>query len=463
MPGTLRPFRRLMNDPTMTQDRPRLIIPFGTPALPDQAIEVLRGLYEIVSEAPGGDGQPRPGDIMLSAYSPENRALDQAFEAIDEAGVELIRIDAEMVATQNTVQRLRRLEQLIVTAVRELMQFDHFEIRLTNRETDQLELVIAVGLPPLKVGEVIYARQEENGISGFVATTGRSYICPNVGTDPRYTTGLENAGSSLTVPLKLHQEVIGVFNIESKSPDAFGERDRILAERFARHIALALHVLDLMVKERYITRSQTGEELLEETQRSLATISESVATLRPLTSDLASAGELLDEVEAAAERAREQARICTMGPRSLLGAEQTLHTCRPDPVLTGKRVLVADDDELIRNTIRELLQRSGCEVVICDNGLTTIEMLEREDENEPAPFDLVLSDVRMPDRNGYEVFRAAKAKNPDLPVILMTGFGYDPHHSIVRASQEGLHCFLFKPFRASQLIEEIGKALTKPE
>ena len=41
----------------------------------------------------------------------------------------------------------------------------------------------------------------------------------------------------------------------------------------------------------------------------------------------------------------------------------------------------------------------------------------------------------------------------------MTGFGYDPNHSIVRSSQEGLEAFLFKPFRVSQLIEEVHKAL----
>jgi DNA-binding NtrC family response regulator len=66
----------------------------------------------------------------------------------------------------------------------------------------------------------------------------------------------------------------------------------------------------------------------------------------------------------------------------------------------------------------------------------------------------------MPDRNGYEIFRAAKDTDPEMPVILMTGFGYDPHHSIVRSSQEGLHCFLFKPFQAQQLIDEVRKALT---
>jgi len=47
-------------------------------------------------------------------------------------------------------------------------------------------------------------------------------------------------------------------------------------------------------------------------------------------------------------------------------------------------------------------------------------------------------------------------------VILMTGFGYDPNHSIVRSSQEGLHCFLFKPFQAQQLLDEACKAIVTP-
>jgi len=43
----------------------------------------------------------------------------------------------------------------------------------------------------------------------------------------------------------------------------------------------------------------------------------------------------------------------------------------------------------------------------------------------------------------------------------MTGFGYDPHHSIMRASQEGMHTVLFKPFRTDQLIEIVQKACRK--
>ena len=69
----------------------------------------------------------------------------------------------------------------------------------------------------------------------------------------------------------------------------------------------------------------------------------------------------------------------------------------------------------------------------------------------------------MPNRNGYEVFSAAKSLDESIPVILMTGFGYDPHHSIVRASQEGMSGVLFKPFDIEQLIEAMHDALAGAE
>jgi two-component system, sensor histidine kinase SagS len=65
----------------------------------------------------------------------------------------------------------------------------------------------------------------------------------------------------------------------------------------------------------------------------------------------------------------------------------------------------------------------------------------------------------MPDKSGYDVFAAARKRDLTMPVILMTGFGYDPNHSIVRASQEGLQAVLFKPFKVEQLLAEVRKAI----
>jgi DNA-binding NtrC family response regulator len=101
-------------------------------------------------------------------------------------------------------------------------------------------------------------------------------------------------------------------------------------------------------------------------------------------------------------------------------------------------------------------------VTVCGDGGQTIDVL-RAVGSDHAAFDLIISDIKMPDRSGYEVFRAAKESTPGTPVILMTGFGYDPHHSIVRASQEGLQSFLFKPFKATQLVDEVKRALAPPE
>jgi CheY-like chemotaxis protein len=156
---------------------------------------------------------------------------------------------------------------------------------------------------------------------------------------------------------------------------------------------------------------------------------------------------------------RQRLEASAAGPRTILGAEQELHRHEPDPLLMGKRVLVSDDEPAIRETLESLLTQKGAIVTMCSNGAETIEALERC-RAEGGCYDLVLSDIKMPDRNGYEVYRTAKGINPNTPVILMTGFGYDPHHCIVRASQEGLQSFLFKPFKASQLMEVINKSLT---
>ena len=75
----------------------------------------------------------------------------------------------------------------------------------------------------------------------------------------------------------------------------------------------------------------------------------------------------------------------------------------------------------------------------------------------PDDFSPVLAGIDLPDMDGAECFQRVREIHEYLPVILMTGFGYDPHHSIVRASQEGLQGVLFKPFQIEQLVEQVRK------
>ena len=149
---------------------------------------------------------------------------------------------------------------------------------------------------------------------------------------------------------------------------------------------------------------------------------------------------------------RESINEVTSRKPGLVGA-RSKSTFRCDPELTGKKVLVADDEDIIRDTIRDVLTGYGCEVTAVGDGGSAYELVSRE------PFDLVLSDIKMPGKNGYEIFAAAKEANGATPVILITGFGYDPNHAIVRARREGLSAVLFKPFKVDQLLSEIRAAL----
>ena len=74
-------------------------------------------------------------------------------------------------------------------------------------------------------------------------------------------------------------------------------------------------------------------------------------------------------------------------------------------------------------------------------------------------YDAVLADIRLPDMSGYDCFCQIREGQRDLPVILMTGFGYDPGHSIVKARQQGLKSVLYKPFRVDQLLDEVETAV----
>jgi len=386
------------------------------------------------------------------------RRLQDRVEAVESAGEDLLRLDPQTVSAMDLAERLKALERSVTHAVRDVLGFEAFEVRLLDRRSGQLDLVINVGIRPLGIGETLFATPTENGISGTVASSGRSYICPDVRCDPLYREGLDEARSSLTVPLLLRDRVIGVLNIESVEPGRFGDEDRLLAENFGRYLAQALNIFELLVAERTAVREQFSRLLGQELSQPLEEVAASAASLRERVGrDMDARGRIEQIVEGVAT-AKARLEACLQGPRAVLGVPTAFSDGGVDPLLQGRRVLVADDEPNIRQTILALLAKAGAEVTICRDGGAAIEQV-RGAAASGLPFDLVISDVRMPDRNGYEVFRATKEVSAATPVILMTGFGYDPHHSIVRSSQEGLHCFLFKPFEATALMNEVRRAL----
>ena len=108
------------------------------------------------------------------------------------------------------------------------------------------------------------AQKEGNGVTGFVAATGQSYVCPDTTKDPIYIEGAENARSSLTVPLIYHGTVVGTLNVESPQPNNFDDRDRQFLEIYGRNIAAALNTLELLQAEKESTASASVQAISRE-------------------------------------------------------------------------------------------------------------------------------------------------------------------------------------------------------
>jgi CheY-like chemotaxis protein len=410
--------------------------------------------YDLTASPIYGDsGQFERLVIVVSDMS-ASRKLGNTIDAIDAAGRELVRLDVEAQSEMDVSERLALLEEKIVRYCRDLLNFQHFNIRIRDKKTDRLDVLLSQGMSTAARQREIYARTEGNGISGYVAATGRSYICPDVERDARFLPSIDNARSALTVPLRLHDSIIGTLSVESDHVAAFGEDDRQFAEILARYIAIALNILQLLEVERHATTGQVTEDVIAELG---APLNDIVTTASAIIEDYIGHDDLrkrLHEIINSVDGVKR--RIAGLRSSSkvsgLVDAPQEI-----DPVLGEKRILIADDEDTIRETIAAVLDRAGAITVMAADGEEAIRAINSQH------FDLVISDINMPHKTGYEVFSTAKQIHPDCEVLLITGFGYDPNHSIVRASREGLAGVVFKPFKVDLLMKEARKALGGPE
>jgi DNA-binding NtrC family response regulator len=126
----------------------------------------------------------------------------------------------------------------------------------------------------------------------------------------------------------------------------------------------------------------------------------------------------------------------------------------PEPDDYAARVLLVEDEPMLRELAASSLMDAGYQVTEASDGIDGLEVL-RSDE----PFDVLLSDIRLPGPDGYHLAEAGRALRPGLKVILMTGYAPTPLpeqlHGIV-------HTILQKPFEVDILPDEVAAALAAP-
>lgn len=216
--------------------------------------------------------------------------------------------------------------------------------------------------------------------------------------------------------------------------------------------SLEVIVNHVAMLQNYIGRAATDEDYIVETDR-LNSVASQIRKIQDITGRI---GEMADEGE--------------YGTKEYLGGKLMTDLCvtheeercaRPKPdtrhPLSALRILIVDDDAAICQSLRDLLEEECCRVETAPSGVQAMELLKR------ARFDVVLSDVVMPDMDGYQLYQAVKNTLPCLPVVLMTAFNYDKDHIIKRSCLEGLQGVIFKKPVNPVLLKKLLLKQCRPE
>ena len=388
-----------------------------------------------------------PENLIVTIRDVTTEMLQQQkLEAIHRAGIELADLTTEEIFNMHVEDRIELLKSNILHHTQDLLNFDVVEIRLLDQKTSRLVSLLSEGLDDDAAQRDLYALPQGNGVTGFVAATGKSYLCEDTAEDPLYLTGFVGAKSSLTVPLIWHDQVIGTFNVESPETGAFTESDLQFLEIFSRDLAVALNTLELLAAQKANTAQESAEAIhsavalpVDEILNDAVHVMEAYIGHEP---------EVVERVQRILQNARDIKQVIHKVGQSLAPQEAVPESARsPQRLkLSGRHVLVVDVDEAVRTQAHNLLERYGAVVETARNGAEAIYMVRclRGD----AKYDAIISDIRLPNMNGYELLLKLKDIISPVPLILMTGFGYDPGHSIVKARQAGLPqgAVLYKPF-----------------
>jgi CheY-like chemotaxis protein len=120
------------------------------------------------------------------------------------------------------------------------------------------------------------------------------------------------------------------------------------------------------------------------------------------------------------------------------------------------RILVIEDEEMVRDTFRQVLERAGYEVEVASNGKDGIA------RQIAQPADLVITDIIMPEKDGVETTIELKRRFPATRVIAMSGGGRIKNMDFLKqAKAVGADAILAKPFTRSELLEVVTGVLGK--
>jgi CheY-like chemotaxis protein len=136
-----------------------------------------------------------------------------------------------------------------------------------------------------------------------------------------------------------------------------------------------------------------------------------------------------------------------------IGEEGREEAISPSTIIKGRkaRILVIDDEELVRNVLSRTLAQANHRVTLAENGEKGVQLFKE------GKFDMVLTDLGMPGMSGWEVCRMIKKFSPHTPVGMITGWGVEMSRS--KMEEHGLDFFISKPFDFNQVLNVVAETM----
>jgi PAS domain S-box-containing protein len=212
-----------------------------------------------------------------------------------------------------------------------------------------------------------------------------------------------------------------------------------LAHEINNPLEVIVNNMDLL--SRYLGRTASDSDLLVESER-IDSIHQALSKIRSIVDRI---GEMAVGGEYDTREYLPGTRMANLTSPSEDQFDAPARTAPPP--LPGLNILVVDDDLGVCHSLRDLLLGDGCRVIIATSSAEALRRLGEQ------PIDLVLSDVVMPDADGYDLLVQVRESYPRIPVVLMTAFYYDRDHVIKRSKLRGiLNGVIFKkPIDPDQL------------
>ncbi len=425
------------------------------------ALQTDSNRFYQVHVAPLGDAST-DNALMVATVSDITAEIyqQQKLAAIHQAGQKLTDLKPDEIFAMDTQARIELLKDNIRYYTADLLNVEVIEIRLLEQSTGNLLPLLSVGIDQVAADRKLLAKPQGYGVTGYVAATGKSYLCEDTSRDPLYLQAFAGSASSMTAPILLHDAVIGTINVESNKIAAFNLSDLQFLQIFARDVALALNTLELLVAQRNNAAQQSFEAVHSAVALPVDQIlNDAVAVIERYLGN--EQPEVVERMQRILTNARDIRRVIQgvgqrMAPSEALPAgctEQLLSKLR------GKRILVVDPEMQIVRDAHSFLEKFGCVVESASNGDDAVSMYRCS--GREAPYDVVMAAVKLPDFSGYQLMLRLKQLIDPVPLVLMTGFGWDAGHSVVNARRDGLpaKALLYKPFKLAPLLSAIESAL----